>query len=213
MLIVVLYLPPPPMHDKNLAQLFWSLDLLGQLLFLPSVVCLLTALQLAGTSYAWSSGCIIALMVVFGILFLAFVITELKMGDSATLSSHLATRHNVAAASLFGFFNYTQFFIFIYFLPIYFQAIKGTFARQFGINTIPLIMVNNTASLLAGFLTTLSGTYVQYFYACSVLTSIGAGLTTTLQVHTPSPNWIGYQVLSVFGTGLALALPQVAVQP
>ncbi|KAF2735808.1 MFS general substrate transporter [Polyplosphaeria fusca] len=213
MLIVVLHLPPPPKHDKNLAQLFWSLDLLGQLLFLPSVVCLLTALQLAGTSYAWSSGRIIALMVVFGILFLAFVITELKMGDSATVPSHLATRRNVAAASLFGFFNYAQFFILIYFLPIYFQAVKGTTAKQSGIDTIPLIMANNIASLLAGFLTTLFGTYVQYFYACSVLASIGAGLITTLQVHTPSPNWIGYQVLSGFGTGLALALPQVAVQP
>ncbi|KAF2660764.1 MFS transporter [Lophiostoma macrostomum CBS 122681] len=197
MLVVVLHLPRPPKQNKTLIELFWSLDLLGQLLFLPSV----------------SSGRIIALMVVFGTLFLGFIIVELRMGDSATVPFRIAAKRNIAAASLFGFFNYSQFFLLIYFLPIYFQAVKGTTAKQSGIDTIPLIMTNNIASLLAGFLTTLFGTYVQYFFACSILASIGTGLMTTLQVHSPPPNWIGYQVLSGFGTGLALALPQVAVQP
>ena len=67
--------------------------------------------------------------------------------------------------------------------------------------------------LTSGILTTVFGSYAQYFYACSVLTSIGAGLITTWQVNTSAEQWIGYQIISGFGTGLALALPQVAVQP
>lgn len=212
-LLLVLHLPSPPKNTKTWIQLFWSLDLLGQFLFLPSIICLLIALQWAGTTYAWSSGRIVALMVVFAILLVAFIITEIRMGDSATVPVRMLKNRNVVAASVFGFFNYAQFFILIYFLPLYFQAIKGADAEQSGIDTIPLIMANNIASLIAGFLTTIFGTYIQYFYACSILAPIGAGLITTWEVDTASPAWIGYQVLSGFGTGLALALPQVAVQP
>lgn len=213
MLIFVLHLPSPPRPKQTWMQLLWSLDPVGQMLFLPSIICVLLALQWAGTTYAWSSGRIIALMVVFALLLIAFIINELWMGSKATIPPKVASQRTVAAASCFAFFNYAQFFIFVYFIPIYFQAIKGVNAEQSGINTIPLIVANNIASLTSGFLTTKFGTYVQYFYGCSILTSIGAGLITTWQVDTSIGMWIGYQIISGFGTGLALALPQVAVQP
>ena len=135
------------------------------------------------------------------------------MGSKATIPPKVAFERTVAAASCFAFLNYAQFFIFVYFIPIYFQAIKGVDAKQSGIDTIPLIVANNVASLTSGILTTKFGTYIQYFYGCSILTSIGGGLITTWQVDSPSSKWIGYQIMSGFGTGLALALPQVVVQP
>lgn len=213
MLIIFLRLPSPPRPKQTWPQLLWSLDPVGQILFLTSITCVLVALQWAGTSYAWSSGRIIALVTIFAILLVAFVINELWMGSEATIPPKVASQRTVAAASCFAFFNYAQFFIFVYFIPIYFQAIKGVSAERSGINTIPLIVANNVASLTSGILTTLFGSYVQYFYACSVLISVGAGLITTWQVDTAIGKLVGYQILSGFGTGLALALPQVAVQP
>lgn len=213
MLIAVLHLPSPPRPQQTLMQFIWNLDPVGQILFLPSIICVLIALQWAGTVYAWSSARIIVLMVVFAVLLVAFVINELWMGSKATIPPKVASQRTVAAASCFAFFNYAQFFIFVYFIPIYFQAIKGTNAERSGINTIPLIVANNVASLTSGILTTMFGHYVPFFYGCSVLTSIGAGLITTWQVDSSSSKWIGYQIISGFGTGLALALPQVAVQP
>ena len=213
MLLIVLHLPSPPRPQQTWMQLLWGLDPVGQMLFLPSIICVLIALQWAGTVYPWSSPRIIVLMVFFAILLVAFIINELWMGPNATIPPKVASQRTVAAASCFAFFNYAQFFIFVYFIPIYFQAVKGVDAEQSGIDTIPLIVANNVASLTSGFLTTRFGSYVQYFYGCSILTSIGAGLITTWQVDSPHSMWIGYQVISGFGTGLALALPQVAVQP
>jgi len=213
MLLIVLRLPSPPRPQQTWRQLLWSLDPVGQMLFVPSIICVLIALQWAGTVYPWSSPRIIVLMVVFAILLVAFIVNELWMGPKATIPPKVASQRTVAAASCFAFCNYAQFFIFVYFIPIYFQAIKGVGAERSGINTIPLIVANNVASLLSGILTTTFGTYVQYFYGCSILTSIGAGLITTWKVDSASGMWIGYQIISGFGTGLALALPQVAVQP
>ena len=213
MLLLVLHLPSPPRPQQTWMQILWSLDPLGQMLFLPSIICVLIALQWAGTEYAWSNARIVVLMVFFAILLVAFIINELWMGPKATIPPKVASQRTVAASSCFAFFNYAQFFIFVYFIPIYFQAIKGVDAKQSGIDTIPLIVANNVASLTSGILTTKFGSYVQYFYGCSILTSIGGGLITTWQVDSPHSKWIGYQIISGFGTGLALALPQVAVQP
>lgn len=213
MLILVLHLPSPPRPPQTWLQFLWNLDPVGQVLFLPSIICVLIALQWAGTTYAWSNARVIVLMVLFAILLIVFIVNELWMGSKATIPPKVASQRTVAAASAFAFFNYSQFFIFVYFIPIYFQAIKGVDAEQSGIDTIPLIVANNVASLTSGVLTTTFGTYIQYFYGCSILTSIGGGLITTWQVDSPHSKWIGYQIISGFGTGLALALPQVVVQP
>ena len=59
-------------------------DPLGTSLFVPSVICLLLALQWGGTTYAWSDGRIIALFVLFGILLISFGAVQIWMGESAT---------------------------------------------------------------------------------------------------------------------------------
>lgn len=213
MLIIFLHLPPPPRPKQSVTQILWSLDPIGQLLFLPSIICILLALQWAGTTYEWSSGRIIALLVLFGILLIAFIANELWMGSNATIPPKIASQRTVISASLFAFCNCAQSFLLVYFLPIYFQAIKNVDAEQSGIDLIPFIVSVNTAALLSGVLAAKFGTYVQYFYACVVLASIGSGLITTWQVDTSTGKWVGYQIISGFGTGLAFSLPQIAVQP
>lgn len=47
---------------------------------------------------------------------------------------------------------------------------------------------------------------------CSIGTAIGAGLLTTLQVNTGSPQWIGFQALVGAGIGLGMQQPLMAVQ-
>lgn len=68
--------PPGQMiSDANATwiQKIMQFDPIGTLLFLPSVVCVLIALQWGGTRYAWSDGRIIALFVVFAVLMVAFI--------------------------------------------------------------------------------------------------------------------------------------------
>jgi len=48
------------------------LDPIGTLCFLPGIVCLLLALQLGGSTYAWNDARIIVLWVIFGLLMIAF---------------------------------------------------------------------------------------------------------------------------------------------
>ncbi|KAF2686071.1 MFS general substrate transporter [Lentithecium fluviatile CBS 122367] len=116
------------------------------------------------------------------------------------------------ASSLFIFCLSSAFFLLVYFLPIYFQAIHNLSPSASGVASIPLILSNVVSIAVTGGLITKFGFYVPYVYLCIVLTCIGCGLITTLDVHTGTAKWIGYQLLYGFGAGCALQIPNMATQ-
>jgi EmrB/QacA subfamily drug resistance transporter len=194
-------------------QKLMKLDPYGTALFLPSIVCLLLALQNGGTLWAWNSGRVIALLVVFSITICAFVAVQIWQQESATVPPRILTHYrSVLAGVLYSFFLGAGMMIFVYYLPIWFQAIKGASAMKSGIMTIPLVLGLVISSIAAGFLTRKVGYYTPWMYISCVLTPIAAGLITTFTTHTDHSKWIGYQALYGLGLGLGMQQPSVAAQ-
>ncbi|MCJ1370763.1 hypothetical protein MMC20_001976 [Loxospora ochrophaea] len=100
--VLALRLPPASMF-KNLGfrKSAWQLDPVGTVLFVPSIICLLLALKWGGTTYAWSTGRIIALLVIFAVTIMSFVGVQGWMKDSGTVSS--STGRWVGYQILYGF--------------------------------------------------------------------------------------------------------------
>ncbi|TVY17164.1 Efflux pump aflT [Lachnellula arida] len=215
--IILLFLKLSPPDNSNQTRLsirekLWQLDPIGTLLFVPSIVCLLLALKWSGSTYAWNDGRIIALFVIFALLLVTFVAVQIWLGNSATLPPRIASQRTIAFASLFGFLLGGAFFLLMYFLPVWFQAVKGEDALHSGIHSIPLVLSMSFAIVVAGGLTTKFGYYMPYFYASVVLTCIGTGLLTTLAPNSNTAKWVGYQILFGIGCGLAFQLPQIIPQ-
>ncbi|EEU43785.1 uncharacterized protein NECHADRAFT_44897 [Fusarium vanettenii 77-13-4] len=204
---------PNPLKEQRILGLLWNLDPIGFVLFVPSIICLLFTLQWGGTTYAWNSGQIIALFVVFGVTLIAFVCSQIWLGEAGTVPPRIAKQRTIFASSLFTFCLAGTFFLLSYFIPIYFQAaVKGATALKSGIDTIPLILPNVIGILFAGFGTSKIGYYVPFIYLAVIIAPIGAGLLTTLGSNTSAGKWIGYQILFGFGSGCGFQLPQVAAQ-
>ncbi|KAK8055192.1 MFS general substrate transporter [Apiospora rasikravindrae] len=215
-LVFFLHLPAQPKPAGSTATT-WSrsimrFDPVGTILFLPSIICLLLALQWGGTAYAWSSGRIIALFVVFGVLLLAFAAVQVWMRDDATLPLRVARRRTVAFAGLFSTCVGASFFIMVYYIPIWFQAIRGVSATQSGVDTLPMMIAQTISSLAVGLVVTRIGYYTPFMYALVVFSSVGAGLMTTWTVDISTGRWIGYQILYGLGNGLGMQQSIVAVQ-
>ncbi|CAG8972940.1 hypothetical protein HYALB_00001360 [Hymenoscyphus albidus] len=211
--IILFILQAPP--SKNTDCLFvrvQKLDPLGTLVFLPSILCLLLALQWGGATYPWSNWRIILLFVLGGILFSVFVLIQFKSGDNATVPIRIIKQRSVLAAVYFTMVSPGAMMVVIYFLPLWFQAIKGATAVRSGIDTLPLVLSLVAASIIAGALTQKTGYYVGQLLASSVLAAIGIGLITTLTPESTSAQWIGYQFLFGFGLGLGMQQPNLAVQ-
>lgn len=162
--------------------------------------------------YRWSNGRIITLFVVFGVLVVVFVAIQFWKKDNGTVPPRIIKQRSVAAAAWFGATIGASFFTFVYYLPIWFQAIKGVSAMQSGIMNIPLILGLVIVSMVAGGLVTAFGYYTPFTIGASVLASIGAGLLSTFEPSTGSPKWIGYQALYGIGVGCGMQQTIIAIQ-
>jgi len=100
----------------------------------------------------------------------------------------------------------------IYYLPFYFQAVKGTTAEESGIRTIPYLVSTALSSIIFGAVITITGHYKPLLPIAAVIFAVGAGMISTLGVNSNSGMWIGYQVLTGFGGGAGVQVPIVAIQ-
>ncbi|KAI1614547.1 DNA repair protein RAD50 [Exophiala viscosa] len=190
----------------------YQLDLGGTGLFIVDIVCCLLALQWGGSTYPWSDWRIILCLTLFGVLTVLFIILQFYMGDFATVPVRIIRQRNVAASAWFVFTLGGAFFLLVYWLPIWFQAIKGATAFKSGIMCLPMVLSLVVASLIGGGLTTAIGHYWPFYYLSVIFSAIGAGLLTTFMTDTGHSMWIGYQVIYGLGVGFGMQQALVAVQ-
>jgi MFS family permease len=202
----------PPKETKTWKEYVLRFDPIGTVLFVPSIICLLVALQWGGTTYAWSNGKIITLLVIFGVLLLGFAIVQPLMGDNATLNTKTLASRNTMCAALFTLCVSSSFFVIAYFVPIWFQAIRGASAVRSGIDLLPFMISDILGIISAGYLVNRFGWYNPFMYASIILGAVGAGLIYTWDVDTPTSRLIGYQILFGVGVGLGQQQAFMAVQ-
>ncbi|KAF1982278.1 MFS general substrate transporter [Aulographum hederae CBS 113979] len=189
-----------------------QLDPIGNLVFFPGIICLVLALQWGGTEYSWNNARIIVLFVLFGVLCLLFMAIQAWKKEEATVPPRILKQRSIAAATIFAFFNGAGMMVMIYYLPIWFQAVKGASAIKSGIMLLPTVLSVVIGSIGSGIIISRVGYYTPFFILSSVFTPLGAGLMTTFTPSTGSGKWIGYQILFGFGLGLGSQQPMTVAQ-
>ncbi|KAH7062488.1 major facilitator superfamily domain-containing protein [Macrophomina phaseolina] len=187
-------------------------DLYGTFVFIPAIVCLLLALQWGGSKYEWGNGRIIALFVVFGILIIGFLGIQVWKQEQATVPPRVFKNRTVWSCAWYGALLGGAFFVMVYYIPIWFQAIKGATAVKSGIMNLPMVLGLVVISMLAGVSVSIIGYYVPFMIISSIFMSVGAGLLTTFEVDTNHPRWIGFQFIFGAGVGFGMQQPLIAVQ-
>nr|CAL81505.1 MFS transporter [Penicillium digitatum] len=211
--VLFFFQSPKAILKKNtLKEQIKELDLIGSLFFLPAIISLLLAMQWGGTKYAWGSGRIIGLFVVFGVLGLIFIGVEIWAGDRATVPPRLIKNRNIWGSAWYALAIGAAFFVLTFYLPIWFQSIKGATALKSGIMNLPTILSVVVISILSGGLVTICGYYTPFMIASSVIMTIGAGLLSTLETDSNHSKWIGYQALFGIGLGLGMQQPMIVAQ-
>nr|POE56465.1 efflux pump roqt [Quercus suber] len=230
MVFFFLQIPERDTTKQPLMKKLSQLDILGSCFLIPSIVCLLLALQWGGQTYAvWYK-------VFCGSTSITDTGTVVQLADHpphATLPPRIFKYRSVVAAFwmtlTIGSANYIlrEFWhhalphttthqltvrLQVYFLPVWFQAILGVSSVQSGVRLLPLMLAMVLGSMGGGFTTTKIGYYNPYAIIGTCIMSVGAGLMTTFNVNTSEGIWIGYQILFGFGLGLCFQTPNLAVQ-
>jgi MFS family permease len=212
---IILFLLPVPDRDTTKLPMrakLAQLDFYGTAAFIPGIVCLLLALQWGGLDYPWRSGRIIALLVLAGVLIIAFVVVQVVLPKTATVPPRIFMQRSIMAGVFVTLCIGSQMMIFVYFVPVWFQAIQGVSAVQSGIRMLPMMLSMVVASGASGAIVAKIGYYLPTMYFGIVLMSIGAGLITTFGLTTSQAEWVGYQFLYGFGLGCTFQAPNLAAQ-
>ena len=134
-------------------------------------------------------------------------------GDRATIPPRiLLKQRTVFASAWFSAFLAMGLYVHIYYLPIYFQGVKGTTAEGSGLRLVAYLVSNTIISIFVGGAITLIGYYVPFMWIGAAVFTVGSGLLTTLKVDSSRATWIGYQVLTGIGSGIGIQIPFTAVQ-
>lgn len=212
-LIFFLKLENEVKKTASLKEQFMQLDPIGTLFFLPSIVCLLLALQWGGTAHAWNSWRIILLLTAFAATFVAFVVVQYFLRHTtATVPARIIFQRSVLFGSIQTFFNGACFMTQVYYIPIWFQAIKGSSPLESGIQSIPLIGGLVVLAMICGAGIQKFGYYTPLMWAGGVFMSIASGLIYTWTPQTPKSEWIGYQILFGVGVGFGMQAANLAAQ-
>jgi hypothetical protein len=188
------------------------LDPIGLLFFVPSIICLILALQWGGTTNPWSAPRIIGLLVTFAVTFVAFLVVEFKMPETAMAPPRVILNRSVGGAIFFVFVMAGGMMNAVYFIAIWFQAAQGQSAMQAGVRTIPMVLPLVLFGIITAVVTQKVGYYVPAMLVSPVLAAIASGLLSTLTPHSSASKWIGYQVFYGIGLGMGAQTANLASQ-
>ncbi|KAF2462745.1 MFS general substrate transporter [Lindgomyces ingoldianus] len=204
--------PSRPESDVSLHQKLLSLELPGFLLFIPTTVMFLLALQWGGTTYDWYSAKIISLLCCSVVMMTIFAAWQWREGDRASIPPNVIGQRTVASSAVVAFLAMGGLQLTTYYLPIWFQVIKGVSPTRSGLMYLPSVFGNMALSIFGGIFVTKVGYYNPVLFLGSGLVAVGGGLLTTWKPHYGAPYWISNQLLSGAGFGAIIQTPLIAVQ-
>ncbi|PYH71881.1 MDR family MFS transporter [Aspergillus vadensis CBS 113365] len=193
-------------------EILLKLDLPGCFVMTGALICYLLALEYGGITKSWNSSQPIGLLVGWILLTLLFAAVEWFQGDEALVASRYLRNRGVFMCCIFVFFLNAANYIRVYYLPLYFQAIKNASPERSGILLLAYIVPTSVFTMLAGGVLNKVGYYQPFLLAGAGIVTIGSGLIYTLDINTSSSRIIGYQILAGAGDGICVQVPVTAVQ-
>lgn len=201
-----------PLAADVLPKLHHLLDLVGFAVFAGAALQILLALQWGGVEHPWKSATTIGLLIGGAATFVVWGVWNSRKGEAALIPFALVKKRAVWSAALTQLFLFTNLFITSYFLPIFFQAVKGATPFMAGVYVLPSILSQLVVSVVSGVLVGKLGYYMPWALVAGILSSIAGGLLSTLGPDSSTGMWIGYQILGGIGRGCGMQMPILALQ-
>ncbi|KAK9490422.1 major facilitator superfamily domain-containing protein [Lipomyces doorenjongii] len=198
--------------NVTVVQKILTIDLIGFLGFASASVMCLLGLEWGGETYPWNSATVIGLLCGGFMCFICLCGWFAYRGDSALIPPRLVKDRINCAIALTAFTQSGGTYTAQYWLPIWFQGVKGASPIASGIMILPMIISQFIASVSCGILVQKTGYYLPEVIGGNALVAVGAALMSTMKPDTSEGQWIGYEILIGAGRGFVLQLLVTAIQ-
>ncbi|CAM0135182.1 unnamed protein product [Umbelopsis sp. WA50703] len=204
------------LHLPNPKSSIWEklkrVDFIGTALIVCAVVALLLPTEWGGITYAWNSGIVIGLYCAGGVLTIIFIALEKWFASNPVVPLRLFSMRSPVCLFISSFFFGMAFFTGIYYLPIYFQAVRGDSATSAGLELLPYMLGVVFCNISAGLIIAKTGVYRIWLWVGTAILTVGSGLITMLNMDSNRGEQIGYLLIAGVGFGCCMQTMIVAAQ-
>jgi EmrB/QacA subfamily drug resistance transporter len=179
------------------------IDYLGAALLAAGLSAIVLYSSLGGTTYAWGSPPMLALIVAGVILLAAFVFAETRAAEPI-LPLEIFRNRVFTVTSAVGFIVGFALFGAVTFLPLYLQDVKGHSPTTSGLLITPMMAGVLVTSIGSGQLISRYGRYKPFPVAGTAIMVVGLALLSRL--HFDTSTLVGGLYMLVLGLGLGLVL-------
>jgi EmrB/QacA subfamily drug resistance transporter len=193
-----------------------AMDYLGATLLAGELTSIILFTSLGGTTWAWGSPQIVALIALSIVLLPAFIWVEHR-AEEPILPLSLFHNRTFAATSAIGFIVGFALFGAVTYLPLYLQVTKGSSPTKSGLQLTALMAGLLITSILSGQLISRLGRYRMFPIMGTALLAVGMFLLSRLGPSTST--WVVELDSVVVGLGLGMVMQvlvlavQNAVEP
>lgn len=209
--MLICFKSPIDPKEATLREKVLQLDFNGGVLVAASLSCFVMAMHWLG-KYPSTSAHVIGSFFGSAALLVCFILNERVMGQRAMIQSNLLKNRMVLANACYLFFLAGAYFPLLYTLPVQFQSVDNTSASQSGIRLIPLLLGISAVTMIANGLLTFWRHYKPFLLMGAVFAIAGNTKIYTSNAHTLTSEWVGYEILTAIGIGMALQIPVIANQ-
>ncbi|KAI9351882.1 major facilitator superfamily domain-containing protein [Pilaira anomala] len=208
LLFVFLRMPVP---KGNLKQKLKRIDYAGAGIVLVFATLFLLAMNFGGQLYPWKSAAVIVPLVLTVLLICLLVYVETKV-EEPLMPPRLFKNVSVASVLATNWFFGMTFFVMIYYLPIYFQVVRGDSAMWSGIRLIPMEMMIAVFSTASGIFISKKGIFKPLLPMGMGFLTICIGLLSLFDRDTSFSKIYGFTVVGGIGMGLMFSSAIIALQ-
>lgn len=182
---------------------FKSIDYLGIISATIGLTLILVPLNGGGVTYAWDSTLVIVMFTIGGVFMILFLGIEGKVAKLPMIPLRLFKNLSLCLIYLATFCFGATYYSFTYYLPYYFQIVKGKDEIQTSVFVLPLVLCQAAFSVVAGQLITFTGHYFYVVVAGYILWCLACCLLVLWNASLP--DGINILILLIMGTGVGFS--------
>jgi MFS family permease len=209
--LIMIFIMPLPWVEGSLMSKLKRIDYLGVIALSLAIVLLVLGTTWGGKDYPWSSYQVIITLCCSILSLAAFAYIELKVATEPILPPKMFT-HNVVICCIIAIVYGLNDFTIVYYLPVYYQILKGSSASESGYQLAPFLVVSSISAIATGFIFGKLKTFTVPLRMGTVVMALGSGLLCLISPTLPDWCIILFPIILSLGIGLCIQMAVVGAQ-
>lgn len=198
MALLFLFLHVKVPNKETTRHRLQRIDYAGNLVIIGATVAILYALTYGDTLMPWSDARVITPLVV-GLLGLATLIpvevwVERHLPADPVIPARLFSSRTGIVVGVNTFINSMLLYWAMFFLPVYFQAVKQFTPAEAGVQMLPVLLVSVPSAIASAIILSRLGKFKLLHVVGFALMAVGLGLLSILDAESAKALWIIFQI-------------------